>query len=137
MKVLKNKNLYSTFAILMILTFATSMFAVQNTNAQGKDTKTFPFADVAPKTVGVQQTALISAGLMAPLNDNLDGWNMTIYVTDPDGKVETFKRKTFATGSIGFYYTPTKEGNYTIYSAFERTEYLTYGMQQVQAKMSL
>ena len=122
MKLLKNKKTTSTLAILLMLSFIASMLAVPNANAQARDTKTWPFVDVAPKTVGVGQPALISAGITAPLND-LDGWNITIYVTNPDGKIETFQRRTFATGSIGFYYTPTKEGNYTIYCTFERTQY--------------
>jgi outer membrane protein assembly factor BamB len=123
MKHLKNKNITSMLAILLMLSFIVSMFTLPNANAQTNDTKSWPFVDAAPKTVGVGQPILISAGLMNPLNDNADGWNMTIHITDPDGKIETFQRKTFATGSIGFYYTPTKEGNYTVYCTFERTQY--------------
>jgi len=123
MKLLKNKKITSMLAILLMLSFATSMLAVPNANAQARDTKSWPFVDTAPKTVGVGQPILVSAGLMNPLSRNEDGWNITIYITNPDGKVETFQRKTFATGSIGFYYTPTKEGNYTVYCTFERTQY--------------
>ncbi|MDR2203706.1 MAG: hypothetical protein LBE76_05355 [Nitrososphaerota archaeon] len=119
MKTLKNKNITLGFTVLMIISFVVSMIALPNANAQ--DIKTYPFADAAPKEIGLGQYVSINVGLTKPITGG--GWNMTIYIIDPDDKVETFKRMTYETGSVGFRYTPTKEGNYTVYSSFEREQY--------------
>ena len=108
--------------VLLILSFAISMIAVPSASAQ-TERKTFPFVDAVPKTVGVGQASLINFGLLNQLNTDGDGWNVTLVVTDPDGKVEKFDRMTWSTGTVGMHYTPTKEGNYTLQCLFENVTY--------------
>jgi len=110
-------------AMLLLLSFVASMLAVPNVNAQTRDRTTYPFVDAVPLTAGVGQPVLINAGLINQLNDVNDGWNVTVTITDPDGKVETYTQKTWSTGTAGRHFTPMKEGEYILKCTFERTEY--------------
>jgi outer membrane protein assembly factor BamB len=123
MKILENKKILSTMAILMVLTFAISMFALPATNAQTPDRVTYPFIDAVPMTTGVGQFTLVNFGLLNQLNNVDDGWNMTLIITDPDGIVNNIDCMTWSTGSAGYGYTPTKPGNYELQSSFERVFY--------------
>jgi hypothetical protein len=95
-----------------------------NTNAQTtRELRTHPFIDVIPKTAGVGQYILINCGLLNQLARDGDGWNVTAIVTDPDGKVETFARMTWSTGTVGIGYVPTKEGDYKLQCKFDGVQY--------------
>jgi len=116
--------MFSALAILMVLSFAVSMFAVFDVNAQTTpDRVTYPFVDAVPMKAGVGQFVLINLGLLNQLNSVEDGWNVTLTITDPDDKVETVKLMTWSTGSVGYGYTPAKEGNYVLQCLFDRAEY--------------
>ncbi|MCL2288894.1 MAG: PQQ-binding-like beta-propeller repeat protein [Candidatus Bathyarchaeota archaeon] len=123
MKILKNKKILSTIAILMVLSFVATMIALPITNAQGTDRITYPFIDAVPMTAGVGQFVLINFGLLNQLYGVNDGWNMTLIITDPDGITSKIDLMTWSTGSAGYGYTPTKVGDYKVQSSFERAEY--------------
>jgi len=89
--------------------------------------ESYPFVEPVPRTVGVGQAALISFGLLNFLTCVRDGWNMTLTIIDPDGKVETFDKMTWSTGTVGMHYTPTKVGNYTLIASMKETRYPTTG----------
>jgi hypothetical protein len=91
-------------------------------NAQ-RDILTFPFVDAIPKPAGIGQPVLVNFGLLNNLARSTDGWNVTLSITDPDGKVETVTRMTWSTGTVGYTLTPQKEGDYKLQCKFERTYY--------------
>ena len=125
MKLLKNKAIISTIAMLLILSFAISMFTTTGiTNAQTeREIRTHPFIDVIPPYAGVGQSVLINFGLLNQLARDGDGWNVTAIVTDPDGYVETFKRTTWSTGTVGLGYVPTKVGDYKLQCKYDGERY--------------
>ncbi|MCL2256932.1 MAG: PQQ-binding-like beta-propeller repeat protein [Candidatus Bathyarchaeota archaeon] len=112
-------------AIMLMLSFVVSMFAVPNVNAQTESNPktTYPFVDSVPRKAGVGQSVLINFGLLNFLQNVNDGWNMTLTIIDPDGKIENVTRKTWATGTVGYSYIPTKEGNYTLQASMALTYY--------------
>ena len=123
MKTIKSKTLYSTIAILMILSFAVSIFALPNANAQSKTT-TYPFIDAIPSTIGVGQRTLINLGLLNFLNIDGDGWNVTLTITKPDGTTEIVgPLKTWSTGTVGYSYVPEVNGTYYLECSFDETVY--------------
>ena len=71
---------YSAIAMLLILSMATTLFALPNfTNAQTvTDYPTYPFVEAIPNPVGVGQRTLINFGLINYLNVDGDGWNDNI-----------------------------------------------------------
>jgi hypothetical protein len=109
-------------SVLLMLSFAVSMLIIPNANADTHKTS-FPFVDANPRISGVGQPVLINFGLLQFTTNVNDGWNMTLTVVDPDGKVETFERTTWSTGTVGLHYTPMKEGNYTLYSSMKESRY--------------
>jgi outer membrane protein assembly factor BamB len=115
-KMKQNKNMISIVAILLIMSFAVSIIANAGvTFAQTNEKATFPFVDVIPRTVGVNQKALINYGLLNFLFADGDGWNVTAVVTGPEGNVvKTFEGMTWSTGTRGDYFTPTEVGEYSI-----------------------
>ncbi|MCL1976639.1 MAG: PQQ-binding-like beta-propeller repeat protein, partial [Candidatus Bathyarchaeota archaeon] len=122
-KIKNNKNLFSAIAVLMILSFTASMFALPGIiNAQTEIT-TFPFVDVAPRTVGVGQRVLVNFGLLNYLFIDGDGWNVTLSVTDPNGKTTTYERMTWSTGTVGLYIEPDVLGNYTLQCIYKGEYY--------------
>jgi hypothetical protein len=125
MKVFKNKTIFSTIAVFLMLSFVVSMFAATGiTNAQtNRELRTHPFIDAIPKTAGVGQSVLINFGLLNQLARDGDGWNVTAVVTDPDGQVETFPRMTWSTGTVGVGYVPTKTGEYKLQCKFDGVQY--------------
>jgi outer membrane protein assembly factor BamB len=133
LKTFKSKTILSTLAILMVLSFTVSMIALPGAvTAQSKIT-TYPFVDAIPNPVGVNQKVLINFGLLNYLNVDGDGWNVTVTITDPDGEVSTIgPLKTWSTGTVGQYFTPTKVGTYQLQCHFEETvyTYMSYGVQQ-------
>jgi hypothetical protein len=110
---------------LLIVSFVASMFATADlTNAQEtREITTFPYVDVIPKTVGIGQQALINFGLLNYLARDGDGWNMTLTITDPNGKTTIIDRMTWSTGSLGYGFVPDTIGIYTLQCSFACTYY--------------
>jgi len=131
MNYLKSKNVVKMLAVLLTLSFVASMAAIPKTTA---DIHTYPFVDPIPNVVGVGQYTLINFGLLNYLGDSKSGWNVTLVITDPDGKVEKVDRMTWSTGTVGYGYTPTKAGNYTLQCTFKN---VTYGTTNNNRQMHL
>jgi hypothetical protein len=109
---------------LLILSFAVSMFAtVGIAYAQARDVTTFPFVDAIPKTAGVGQPVLINFGLINYLARDGDGWNVTLSITDPNGRTSTVDRMTWSTGTVGYPFVPDTIGTYTLQCIFDRVYY--------------
>jgi len=113
-------------AILMILSFAASMIAVPNASAQStREFNTWPFVDAVPKTAGVGQPVLINWGLLNYLFRYDDGWNVTLQITYPNGKVENHSGMTWSTGTLGKKISFMETGNYTLQCVYDG-EYYVY-----------
>ena len=110
------------FAVLLMLSFIASMLAVPNVNAQSK-VVSWPFVDAIPNPAGVGQAVLFNWGLIQPLDTYNDGWNVTLQITYPNGKVENHTGKTWSTGTIGRYLTFAEPGNYTAQCFFDGETY--------------
>jgi outer membrane protein assembly factor BamB len=126
LKNFKSKTVLSTLAILMVLSFTVSIFALPGTvSAQSTDNiTTYPFVDAIPNPVGVGQKCLINFGLLNFLAEDGDGWNVTVTITDPEGHVTTIgPLKTWSTGTVGQYFTPEIVGTYQIQCHFEGEYY--------------
>jgi len=107
-------------AILMVLSFAVSMLAMPNANAQTyTPTKTYPFVDAVPMIAGVGQPVLINWGLLNFIGTTNDGFNATVVITHPNGKVEEITAKTWSTGSIGRKLSFSEPGNYTLQCVYK------------------
>ena len=124
----KTKNVTSVIAVLLILSFVVSMIALPSANAQSTTRSTFPYVEIVPSKVASGQTVLINVGLLNALTGSADGWNMTLYIEDPDGIVDKRDVLTWSTGMAGINYTPTKDGVYKLKATFAQTVYrdLTY-----------
>ncbi|MCL2642914.1 MAG: PQQ-binding-like beta-propeller repeat protein [Candidatus Bathyarchaeota archaeon] len=127
MNFIKNKNAISMLTILLILSFTTSMMALPNANAQStpREFTTYPFVDAIPHTAGVGQPVLINWGLLNFLFNVRDGWNVTLQITHPNGKVENVTGMTWSTGSVGRKMSFAEPGNYTLQCIFDG-EYYVY-----------
>jgi len=118
MKLLKNKKITTMLAMLLMLSFVVSMVAVPNANAQ--DRMTFPFVDALPNPAGVGQPVLINWGLVnIPGFTDRDGWNVTLQIIDPNGKIENTTAKTWSTGTVGQKKSFMTPGNYTLRAFFD------------------
>ncbi|MCL2135139.1 MAG: PQQ-binding-like beta-propeller repeat protein [Candidatus Bathyarchaeota archaeon] len=122
------KNITTIFAIMMMLTFTISLIAVPNANAQytatnPREMTTFPFVDALPNPAGVGQPVLINRGLVDYLYNVNDGWNITLSVTDPDGKVTNTTSKTWSTGTVGTKMSFMAPGNYTLQAFYNGEDY--------------
>ncbi|MCL2135296.1 MAG: PQQ-binding-like beta-propeller repeat protein [Candidatus Bathyarchaeota archaeon] len=122
----KFKNISTLFAILMVVTFAISLIALPNANAQTTATSkisTYPFVDALPDPAGVGQPVLINWGLLNFLSDYKDGWNVTLQITYPDGTVKNTTAKTWSTGTVGRKMSFMEPGNYTLQTFFDGETY--------------
>jgi len=125
MKLFNKKNLFSTIAVILMLSFITSMLAVPDVNAQStREIATFPFVDAIPKTAGVGQPVLINWGLLNYLYRVDDGWNVTMQITYPNGKVENHTGKTWSTGTVGKKIAFMEPGNYTLQCLYDGEYYV-------------
>ena len=113
-------------AILLMLSFAFSILPMPNANAQSatREITTFPFVDAIPHKAGVGQPVLINWGLLNYLYHNDDGWNVTLQITYPNGKVDNITAKTWSTGTIGRKMSFMEQGNYTLQCFFNGETYL-------------
>ena len=122
----KNKTAIA-IALILILTFAMSLFAMPTATAQTPEhTKaTHAVCGVKPNPVGVGQEVLVWLGISDPLALDVQGWQgLTVTVKKPDGTTETLGPfKTDSTGSTGTVYKPTMVGNYTFQTHFPQQTY--------------
>jgi len=126
MKLLKNKKITTMIAMLLMLSFVVSMIAVPNANAQAADAKkitSYAFVDALPNPAGVGQPVLVNWGLVDYLQNVRDGWNVTLQIFHPNGKVENVSGMTWSTGTVGRKMSFTEPGNYTLRCAFDGVYY--------------
>ncbi|MEM2968469.1 MAG: hypothetical protein QXJ76_04080 [Candidatus Bathyarchaeia archaeon] len=115
-----NKNKATVaFATFLVLTFAVTLIALPNANAQ-MSKKTYAFIGAMPNPVGVGQEVLLHVGIADSVLWPTDGFTgLTVTVTRPDGITETLgPYKTDTTGGTGVVYIPTMPGNYTLQAHF-------------------
>ena len=116
----------SSIAVLMILCFAASTVALPNASAQTvSSVMSWPFVDAVPHKAGVGQNVLINWGCLKELSNYQDGWNVTLQIFYPNGKVDNITAKTWSTGTVGRRMSFAEEGNYTLRCAFEGEYYGT------------
>ncbi|MGA2524044.1 MAG: PQQ-binding-like beta-propeller repeat protein [Candidatus Bathyarchaeia archaeon] len=121
MKTLKNKIVSFSIAIFLILSMMASMTFLSNANAHSppQTIPTYAFINVAPNPVGIGQKVTVAFWLAMPSPSDIgsygDRWhNMTVTVTQPDGKTETLGPFTSdATGGTFTTISPAVTGNYT------------------------
>jgi outer membrane protein assembly factor BamB len=123
MKYIKNKNILSTIAILLVLSFIATTITLPNTNAQTTERASYTFIDAVPMTAGVGQNVLINFGLLNQLNAVDDYWSVTLSITNPEGKEQTIPLKTWSTGSAGHVFVPDMVGEYKLQCIFEGQQY--------------
>jgi len=82
--------------------------------------KTYPFVVASPNLIGIGQETVIRLGITVPLAADEYGWEgLTLVVTDPNGKNETFGPfRTDSTGGTYAVYTPSIVGNYSLQAFF-------------------
>ncbi len=120
---MSKKVLSSILAMLFIVSIATSIIALPNPTAAATGAKTYPFVEAVPNPVGVNQRTLINFGLLNYLNIDGDGWNVTLTITDPDGKTTTVDRMTWSTGTVGYSFVPETTGTYILKCSFKESWY--------------
>jgi outer membrane protein assembly factor BamB len=126
MNFFKNKTILSAIAVLTILSFTISMISlpdIANAQTANDEKVTFPFVDVIPRTVGVNQYALINFGLLNFLQVDGDGFNVTLVITDPNGKETRIDRMTWSTGMVGYGFHPDIIGEYTLQCVYDGEYY--------------
>ncbi len=125
MNTLSKKAIYSTIAILLIVSMTLTIVGIPNiANAQETDVKTYPFVEAIPNPVGVNQYTLINFGLLNFLAIDGDGWNVTLTIKDPSGHIETIGPKmTWSTGTVGYSFQPDTVGTYILQCHFDRVYY--------------
>ncbi|MGD6808930.1 MAG: PQQ-binding-like beta-propeller repeat protein [Candidatus Bathyarchaeia archaeon] len=125
MNILGKKAIYSTIAILLIVSMTLTIVGIPNiANAQETDVKTYPFVEAIPNPVGVNQYTLINFGLLNFLAIDGDGWNVTLTIKDPNGHTETIGPKmTWSTGTVGYSFQPDTVGTYILQCHFDRVYY--------------
>ena len=111
------------FAIILLLTFATSMIMTTPTaQAQPPATslKTYAIMDVTPNPVGVGEQTLLRFGIIQATGDASYGWTgIKVIVTQPDGTNETLGPfTTDSTGATATQYTPHTVGTYKVTCQF-------------------
>ena len=112
------KKKTTAIALLLIAAFVISCFALPATNAQSSK-KTYAFIGVAPNPIGKGQQAAIHVGIPDALQTATDGWNVSIKITKPDGKIDTLgPYKTDSTGGTGVGYVPDQIGTYKLQTIF-------------------
>jgi hypothetical protein len=128
----KNKNVLSMLATLLMLSFVVSMFALPNANAQTttRSVTSYAFVDALPNPAGVGQPVLINWGLVDYLQNVRDGWNVTLQIFRPNGKVENISGMTWSTGTVGRKMAFDEPGNYTLRCAFDGVYYVYAGNTQ-------
>ncbi len=124
----KSKTLHMStraIALILTLTFASSLLMTPSANAAVLELDTFPFLSVSPNPIGVRQTIHIGFWLsnIAPTVTSPstgDRWqNLKLTITKPDGTTETKGPYTLDAVSSGWAtYTPTATGIYTFQISF-------------------
>jgi len=121
---MSKKILSSAIAMFFITSMAISLFALPNfATAATTAAKTYPFVEAIPNPVGVGQRTLINFGLLNYLQEDGDGWNMTLTITDPSGHETTIERMTWSTGTVGYSFVPETNGTYILKCNFKESWY--------------
>ena len=121
------KTLSTTLAFLLVLSIAVPLIS-SSANAQTlTEYTTYPFVEAIPNPVGKGQTSLINFGLINYLNEDGDGWNVTLTIKAPDGTETKVDRMTWSTGTVGYSFTPDQTGTYILKTSFEEVEYSYMG----------
>jgi hypothetical protein len=109
----------TTFAMLLILTFAISIIVMPVANAQSTRV-TYAYIGATPNPVGRGQETLLHVGITQQLNRATDQWKgLSVTITKPDGTTETLSGiNTDSTGGTGVVYRPAMTGNYTLQTHF-------------------
>ena len=118
--------------MLLMLSFVVSMVAVPNANAQTKEKVSWPFVDALPNPAGLGQPVLINWGLLNYLSHVDHGWNVTLQITHPNGRVENITAKTWSTGTVGRKIAFMEPGNYTLQAVYDG-EYYAYNNNPAHA----
>jgi hypothetical protein len=127
MKIVKNKIMAITVAILLITLMGTSFMVALPVKAALPSltySATYAFIDVSPNPVGIGQSAFVDAWLVEfnPLTsiDNGQVWQgFQVTVTKPDHTTEILGPYAASdAASIDVYYTVTQLGNYTFFFSF-------------------
>jgi outer membrane protein assembly factor BamB len=114
-----------TLVIAIIALLAFSSIAILSTEAAQYGTvTTYAYVLVAPESIGLGQSVYVTAWIdKAPPTATIasgDRWvNMTVYITRPDGSVDTIGPLTSdSAGGASTSYTPTMMGEYSAYMYF-------------------
>lgn len=124
MKNLRRKVIASAIAVLLIASFAVTLFALPNVKAASATTA-YPFIDAIPNPVGVNQETLLNFGALNYLMDQADNWKgLTISVTKPDRTNDTLGPfNTDSTGATGRSFVPDQVGTYYLQVNFPQQDY--------------
>ncbi len=129
---MRNNNKPRAIALLLLLTFATSIFVLPAAKAQAYTKKTYPYIGAMPNPVGVGQETLLHFGISDATAWPQPGWyGMTVTITKPDGKTETLGPfTTDTTGGTGTVYIPMTAGTYYVQANFpeQRIQYTAGGV---------
>jgi len=115
--------LNTIFAVILIVAFVVSMFAILPSSAQSsayRTKKTYAVCGLLPNPIGVGQEVLIWVGITDYVQNPTDGWKgLSVTIERPDGKIDTISNiVTDATGATGKIYVPDIVGNYTVQTHF-------------------
>jgi len=133
MKQFSTKKLFLIIAVLLMLSFAVSIFAVPYTNAQSNksgtiDTSGSPpgggyegpttipsgktaeftikphaFLSVSPSPIGVGQTALVNLWITFPSGEGKYMNSYRVIITDPDGSTQTVNLKSYVASGTSWF----------------------------------
>lgn len=119
MKILKNKQIASLIAIILMITIAVSMAFSQPASAALRYYKDLAFVSVAPNTVGNGQNVIIAfwCDKLPPTaqGEYGDRWTFDVNIVKPDGTNASITGiESDPVGSAYTNYTPDTTGTYTI-----------------------
>ena len=125
MKILGNKKLSSSIAIILMLTIAASMAFSQPAAAALRDYQDKAYLSLAPNTLGVGQSTLIVfwCDKLPPtaIGQFGDRWTFDINIIKPDGTNDTISGiQSDPVGAAYTNYVPTETGTYVIQAIMER-----------------
>ncbi len=126
------KKIMATIGILLMITTALPLFALQTASAADVTKTTYPFIGAMPNPIGVGQETLLHLGISDQTAWPQVGWEgITVTVTKPDNTTETLGPfTTDTTGGTGTTYTPTMTGTYYLQTNFpqQKIKYTAAGI---------
>ena len=117
MKLLGNKIAVAIAIFLMLsMSASTALVSAAVYYPAGTHVASYAQINVAPNPVGIGQTVTVNMYLAVPLETSERPFNMTLYITDPNGAKTTYGPFTGdVTGGTYYTFIPDKLGNYSIY----------------------